>query len=85
VLLPAVLGLLGPTTWCLPHRLDTSLPHVNIEGAPLARFPRWRFRTSARPQNRNPRRHTPERTVMSSGHVAVRAGGKLVITVSIGG
>jgi putative drug exporter of the RND superfamily len=33
VLLPAVLELLGATTWRLPRWLDTRLPHINIEGA----------------------------------------------------
>jgi uncharacterized membrane protein YdfJ with MMPL/SSD domain len=33
MLLPAVLELLGPTTWRLPRWLDTRLPHINIEGA----------------------------------------------------
>jgi putative drug exporter of the RND superfamily len=33
VLLPAVLELLGPTTWRLPRRLEARLPHINIEGA----------------------------------------------------
>ena len=33
VLLPAVLELLGPTTWKLPHWLDARLPHINIEGS----------------------------------------------------
>ena len=33
VLLPAVLELLGAITWRLPHRLDTRLPHINIEGS----------------------------------------------------
>ena len=33
VLLPAVLELLGPTTWRLPRRLDNLLPHINIEGS----------------------------------------------------
>jgi len=32
VLLPAVLELLGSTTWKLPHWLDARLPHINIEG-----------------------------------------------------
>ena len=32
VLLPAVLELLGPTTWRLPRWLDARLPHINIEG-----------------------------------------------------
>jgi RND superfamily putative drug exporter len=32
VLLPAVLELLGPTTWRLPVWLDARLPHINIEG-----------------------------------------------------
>jgi RND superfamily putative drug exporter len=33
LLLPAVLELLGPTTWRLPRRLDARLPHINIEGS----------------------------------------------------
>jgi RND superfamily putative drug exporter len=33
VLLPAVLELLGPTTWRLPRWLDARLPRVNIEGS----------------------------------------------------
>jgi RND superfamily putative drug exporter len=33
VLLPAVLELLGPTTWRLPRWLDARLPHFNIEGS----------------------------------------------------
>ena len=33
VLLPAVLELLGPTTWKLPRWLDQRLPHINIEGS----------------------------------------------------
>jgi putative drug exporter of the RND superfamily len=33
VLLPAVLELLGPTTWKLPQWLDSRLPHINIEGS----------------------------------------------------
>jgi RND superfamily putative drug exporter len=33
VLLPAVLELLGPSTWRLPRWLDARLPHVNIEGS----------------------------------------------------
>ncbi len=33
VLLPAVLELLGETTWRLPRWLDTRLPHINIEGS----------------------------------------------------
>jgi putative drug exporter of the RND superfamily len=32
VLLPAVLEILGPTTWRLPRWLDDRLPHINIEG-----------------------------------------------------
>jgi RND superfamily putative drug exporter len=32
-LLPAVLELLGPTTWKLPRWLDARLPHINIEGS----------------------------------------------------
>ncbi len=33
VLLPAVLELLGATTWRLPAWLDARLPHINIEGS----------------------------------------------------
>ena len=33
VLLPAVLELLGPTTWKLPRWIDSRLPRVNIEGS----------------------------------------------------
>jgi RND superfamily putative drug exporter len=33
VLLPAVLGLIGPATWQLPRWLDRRLPHINIEGS----------------------------------------------------
>jgi RND superfamily putative drug exporter len=33
VLLPAVLELLGPTTWKLPRWLDARLSHINIEGS----------------------------------------------------
>jgi RND superfamily putative drug exporter len=33
VLLPAVLELLGKTTWMLPGWLDRRLPHINIEGS----------------------------------------------------
>ena len=32
VMLPAVLELLGATTWRLPRWLDRPLPHINIEG-----------------------------------------------------
>ncbi len=32
-LLPAVLELLGATTWKLPRWLDARLPHINIEGS----------------------------------------------------
>ena len=32
VLLPAVLELLGPLTWRLPHWLDARLPRIRIEG-----------------------------------------------------
>ncbi|MGB0093852.1 MAG: MMPL family transporter [Solirubrobacteraceae bacterium] len=32
VLLPAVLEILGPATWKLPHWIDARLPHINIEG-----------------------------------------------------
>jgi RND superfamily putative drug exporter len=33
VLLPAVLELLGTTTWQLPRWIDDRLPHINIEGS----------------------------------------------------
>ena len=33
VLLPAVLEMLGATTWRLPRWLDARLPHINIEGS----------------------------------------------------
>ena len=33
VLLPAVLELLGARTWRLPRRLDSRMPHINIEGS----------------------------------------------------
>jgi RND superfamily putative drug exporter len=33
VLLPAVLELLGETTWRLPRWIDRRLPHINIEGS----------------------------------------------------
>jgi putative drug exporter of the RND superfamily len=33
VLLPAVLELLGKSTWWLPRWLDDRLPHINIEGS----------------------------------------------------
>ena len=33
VMLPAVLELLGKTTWKLPRWLDERLPHINIEGS----------------------------------------------------
>jgi RND superfamily putative drug exporter len=33
VLLPAVLELLGETTWRLPRWIDERLPHINIEGS----------------------------------------------------
>ena len=33
VLLPAVLEMLGTTTWRLPRWLDARLPHINIEGS----------------------------------------------------
>jgi RND superfamily putative drug exporter len=39
VLLPAVLELLGPTTWRLPRWLDTLLPHINIEGSTARALP----------------------------------------------
>ncbi len=32
VMLPAVLEILGPATWRLPHWLDMRLPRINIEG-----------------------------------------------------
>jgi len=39
MLLPAVLELLGPITWRLPHWLDTVLPQINIEGATARGLP----------------------------------------------
>jgi RND superfamily putative drug exporter len=33
MLLPAVLGIVGPRTWQIPAWLDRILPHVNIEGS----------------------------------------------------
>ncbi|HEY2771108.1 MAG TPA: MMPL family transporter [Solirubrobacteraceae bacterium] len=33
VMLPAVLEILGPTTWKLPKWLDARMPHINIEGS----------------------------------------------------
>jgi putative drug exporter of the RND superfamily len=36
VLLPAVLELLGSTTWWLPRSLDSRLPRINIEGSSAA-------------------------------------------------
>jgi RND superfamily putative drug exporter len=38
VLLPAVLELLGPLTWKLPHWIDSRLPHINIEGGAARRL-----------------------------------------------
>ncbi|MFZ0088125.1 MAG: hypothetical protein WAL63_01370, partial [Solirubrobacteraceae bacterium] len=32
VMLPAILEILGPTTWRLPPWLDLHLPRINIEG-----------------------------------------------------
>ena len=39
VLLPAVLELLGRTTWRLPRWLDARLPHINIEGSAARALP----------------------------------------------
>ena len=39
VLLPAVLQLLGKTTWRLPRWLDARLPHINIEGSSARALP----------------------------------------------
>jgi putative drug exporter of the RND superfamily len=39
VLLPAVLELLGKTTWQLPGWLDARLPHINIEGSTARALP----------------------------------------------
>jgi RND superfamily putative drug exporter len=39
VMLPAVLELLGRSTWQLPHWLDRRLPHFNIEGKSARRSP----------------------------------------------
>jgi RND superfamily putative drug exporter len=40
MLLPAVLELLGPTTWRLPRWLDALIPHINIEGTATHNSPR---------------------------------------------
>jgi putative drug exporter of the RND superfamily len=39
VLLPAVLEMLGATTWRLPGRLDARLPRINIEGSAASPLP----------------------------------------------
>jgi RND superfamily putative drug exporter len=39
VMLPAVLELLGPSTWRLPRWLDARLPHINIEGTAARALP----------------------------------------------
>ena len=39
VLLPAVLEMLGATTWRLPRRLDARLPRINIEGSAVSPVP----------------------------------------------
>jgi len=39
MLLPAVLELLGPTTWKLPRWIDARLPHINIEGTAARNVP----------------------------------------------
>jgi RND superfamily putative drug exporter len=39
VLLPAVLQLLGETTWRLPRWLNSRLPHINIEGSSARAVP----------------------------------------------
>jgi len=39
VMLPAVLELLGPSTWRLPRWLDARLPHINIEGTAVRALP----------------------------------------------
>ena len=36
-LVPAVLALLGDRAWWMPKRLDTSLPHIDVEGSALVR------------------------------------------------
>ena len=46
VLLPAVLELLGPTTWRLPRWLDARLPHINIEGSTARALPSHRSHRS---------------------------------------
>ena len=58
VLLPAVLEILGPSTWWLPRWLDTRLPHINIEGSTARAEPDLRHPVpSADP--RSPKRHEP--------------------------
>ena len=39
VLLPAVLEVLGATTWRLPRPLDARLPRINIEGSATSPLP----------------------------------------------
>jgi putative drug exporter of the RND superfamily len=39
VMLPAVLELLGPSTWRLPRWLDARLPDINIEGTAARALP----------------------------------------------
>jgi uncharacterized membrane protein YdfJ with MMPL/SSD domain len=45
VLLPAMLQLLGPTTWRLPRWLDARLPHINSEGSSARALPMSGIRT----------------------------------------
>ncbi len=37
VLVPATMELLGKRNWWLPKTLDRALPHINVEGHPIAR------------------------------------------------
>jgi putative drug exporter of the RND superfamily len=63
VMLPAVLELLGPSTWRLPTWLDRRLPRINIEGTGI----------------NQPRRHAPapalldRSPVQRSGHTPTAA------------
>jgi RND superfamily putative drug exporter len=54
VLLPAVLELLGPTTWKLPRWLDLRLPHINIEGSSARRLLAEQGRDSDKAVEREP-------------------------------
>jgi RND superfamily putative drug exporter len=55
VLLPAVLELLGRSTWWLPRWIDERLPHINIEGSSArAELARRRPPEAEEPSEREP-------------------------------